>query len=96
MGQFDVTQDLKGCFWGGDDWKDKWQELRERLENVLDTSLTNTGNSFESCFQYVEKLRPGKVHRRIKIYNKLLQLLQSRTAMMGLGMNTDAIFNSGV
>ena len=72
MAQFDVTQDLRGCFWGGNDWMDKWMELKGVLEFGMNTTLKGTGNSFESCFQYVEKLSPGKVYRRIKIYNKQL------------------------
>ena len=72
MAQFDVTQDLRGCFWGGDDWKEKWTKLRDDLEICMGTTLKGTKNSFESCFQYVEKLSPGKVYRRIKIYNKQL------------------------
>ena len=75
---------------------DKWLELKKKLEEILKTSLCNTGNTFSSCFQYKEKPKEGKIYRRVKIYNKFLQLLQSRTAMMRLGMNTDAIFSPGV
>ena len=62
------------------------------LEEGFGCNFSNTGNSFASCFQFVESATPGKLHRRIKVYNKFLQLFQSRTFMMAVGMNTQAIF----
>ena len=41
----------------------------------------------------MEKSGDGKYVRRIKVYNKFLALLQSETAMKGIGMNTNAIFH---
>ena len=34
---------------------DKWLELKKKLEEILKTSLSNTGNTVSSCFQYKEK-----------------------------------------
>ena len=49
-------------------------------------------NSFESCFQYQEAASDEKLYRRVKIYNKLLALIQSRSAMASLGMKMQDIF----
>ncbi len=38
--------------------------------------------------------RPGHIQRRIKVYNKLLALLQSETAAKGIGMNLKAVYFS--
>ena len=54
----------------------------------------DNGNSFESCFQFVEQPEPGRIRRRIKVYNKLLQLTQSESVQKSISMNTKAIFYS--
>ncbi len=45
------------------------------LKEDLDTSLKDSGNSHESCFQFVEAQRADRLYRRVKVYNKYLQQL---------------------
>ena len=87
LAQFDATRDLRGYFYCLDDWKLKHEELRVELENRFGVDLKDNGNSFESCLQFLETQKPGQVYRRIKVYNKLLALLQSESAQKGIGMN---------
>ena len=94
LAQFDATRDLRGTFYVLDDWKLKHEELRVELENRLGVDLADNGNSFRSCFQFVEKKKPGQVHRRVKVYNKLLMFLQSETVQKGIGMNLRSVFYS--
>jgi len=64
------------------------------LEDSFGLHLKSNRNSFESCFQFVSKPKPGHMKLRIKVYNKLLAFLQSRTAMMGIGTNLAAVYYS--
>ena len=89
----EVTQDLTGFFYGGENWKASWHELCDALDLHLESHFKDNHNSFQSCFQFVEKESFKKVYRRVKVYNKLLALLQSRTVKMPLGINTNEIFD---
>ena len=90
--QLDVTQDFVGFFYATGNWKERWDSMREKLEGYLYCKLHSTGNSFESCFQFVEKSADRKYKRRIKVYNKFLSLLQSSGVMKSMGMNTKEIY----
>ena len=52
---FDATRDLQGFFYAIGNWREKHKLLKERLEEKLGIELTNNGNSFNTCFQFVEK-----------------------------------------
>ena len=72
------------------------------MENHFGVYFKNNGNSFASCFQYVEmagadedEAEPRRMLRRIKVYNKVLAFLQSETAKKGIGMNLKTIYYSG-
>ena len=56
----------------------------------------DNGNSFESCLQFEEVVGAEDLTIRIKVYAKTLAWLQSRTAMMTLGMNTNQIFSPSI
>ena len=50
MLQIDITQDFKGSFWGGNNWKNKYIELKEKLDETFNTTFKDNKNSFVSCF----------------------------------------------
>ena len=52
----------------------------------------NNGNSFDSCFQLVGQHPDLDLELRVKVYLKVLQLLQSESVMKAIGMNTKGIF----
>ena len=68
--------------------------LRKRLSQLLDRDFTVDRNSFASCVYFNEPEDDSRMTLRIKVYNKTLAWLQSRTSMMPLGMNTTKMFNS--
>ena len=90
--QVDATKDIKGTFYAPGEWAEKYDKLREALEAKLKTSLRRQSNSFNSCFQYIEKASAERPYRRIKVYNKLLALFQSVSPSKSIGMNTNGIF----
>ena len=90
--KFDATRDVAGTFYALGDWRAKHAEIRRALECAFGVTLRNNGNSFASCFQFEEKARPDRPSLRIKVYNKLLHLLQSDSAAKRVGMNTNAIY----
>ena len=90
--QFDVTRDVGGCFWVQDDWRQKHEALKKALQNEFQTVLRNNGNSHESCFQFEERARPDRPSMRIKIYNKIMSLLQSESVKKAVGMNTNLLY----
>ena len=91
--QFDITLDLAGTFWAGEDWRSKCIHLQKILEKKLDLKLCLNKNSFCSCIQYEASSGEGCGLRiRIKVYNKLLALLQSKGSVHYVGMATHKIF----
>ena len=42
------------------------------LEEVFGVKLRNNGNTFSTCFQFVEQRKAHTPYRRIKVYNKTL------------------------
>jgi hypothetical protein len=49
--------------------------MRQALQEGFNCAFTDNGNSFTSCFQFVEASVDGQPHRRLKVYNKFLSLL---------------------
>ena len=49
------------------------------LEQAFDTKLKLGRNSFSSCLQLEEPQSDDIAYRRFKVYNKILQLIQSDT-----------------
>ena len=94
LAQFDATRDLRGTFYCLEDYKAKHAELCGHLEDRFGVTFTNNGNSSASCLQFVCKATSAWFELRIKVYNKLLAFLQSRTAKMQVGMNLQAIYYS--
>ncbi len=75
VAQLDITQDFLGTFYAGGDWSGKWMELKKELQKGLNRTFTDNGNSFRSCFQFVEHKRMDRLYMRVKVYNKFLALL---------------------
>ena len=92
MTVFDVTRDLQGFFYAKGNWRDKYNLMKEKLEENLGIEFANNGNSFNTCFQFVEKQDDNKIYRRIKVYNKTIALFQSAGPRSGIGMNTNMLF----
>ena len=90
--QFDVTRDLGGCFWAKGDWRRKHEAIRKALQSEFKTVLRNNGNSMQSCFQFEETPRPDRPSIRIKVYDKLLSLMQHETVQKRIGMNTSTLY----
>ena len=88
----DLTQDIIGYFYAQGDWVKQHKMICEKLEELFDKKFANNGNSFSSCFQYQEVSTNEGVKMRIKVYNKALAWLQSRTSVKTMGMNTCKIF----
>ena len=93
VAQLDITRDLKGTFYVVGDWPVKHSQLKRLLEKQFKTKLSLGKNSFNSCFQFEEEAADQHLFRRFKVYNKILQLLQSETPQKAVGMNTNALFN---
>lgn len=92
MACFDVTRDLLCSFYAAGNWRAQHKVMKVALELALGTKLRDNGNSFRSCFQFVEQAQAGRLYRRFKVYDKGLSLLTSRSATHPLGMNTEALF----
>ena len=54
IAQFDATRDLKGTFYSLDPIQYYYNALKEQLEESFSIKLKNNGNTFNTCFQYVE------------------------------------------
>ena len=68
--QFDASRDLKGIFFDPSNNKEKYKKLMKHLAVKLKTCLSNNGNSFNTCYQFVEEVSFLNLYRRIKIYCK--------------------------
>ena len=90
--KLDMTRDLLYSFFAPGNWREKYNELQSQLNDVFDTCFIDNGNSFDTCFQFVDLNKSGPLHMRIKIYNKFLALFQSDGVMKSLGMNTKGIY----
>ena len=90
--KLDMTRDKLYSFFASGNWRQKHSELQSKLNDIFDTSFIDNGNSFDTCFQFVDLNKSGPLHMRIKIYNKLLALFQSDGVMKSLGMNTKGIY----
>ena len=53
VSQFDVTNEVLGFFYAADNWRDKWNNLKNELEGSFNCTLKDNHNSFNSCFQFV-------------------------------------------
>jgi hypothetical protein len=80
LGKIDLTQDVAGFFYVCGDYQQRCQELRQYLARQLERELVVGRNSFSSCFYFEEPADENKMTLKVKIYNKGLCLLQSRTA----------------
>ena len=54
IAQFDATRELKGTFYSLDPIQDYCNAMKDRLEDSFSIKLKNNGNTFNTCFQYVE------------------------------------------
>ena len=92
LAQFDATRDMKGFFYSYEPIKDKYGQLKTLLEEGFGVKLRNNGNTFSTCFQFVEQQKEHTPYRRIKVYNKTLVVFQSDSVKKTVGMNTNALF----
>ena len=51
--QLDATKDIKGTFFAKELVEEIHDNLRQKLEKSLDCKLSDNGNSFNTCFQFV-------------------------------------------
>ena len=72
--KLDVTRDLAGSFFAVSDWRERHRELACALHYLFDTPFRDNGNSFDSCFQFVDRNPDGHLEIRIKYYWKNLAL----------------------
>jgi hypothetical protein len=89
----DVTRDIKGTFYILSDFNLKHDQLKCQLEEFFKIKLKNSSNVYNSCLQFEEKISDSRLFRRFKVYNKILQMLQSTSARMALGINLNKIIN---
>ena len=75
LNQFDVARDYHGTFYAPNNWKYHHCALQEVLCETFNCEFKDDYNSFESCFIFKEKYRKGKLYKKIKIYNKILDLI---------------------
>ena len=54
VSKIDITRDLGGCFFAIGDSKKLYKELQHALSETFDTSFKDSGNSFDSNFQFVD------------------------------------------
>ena len=54
--------------------------MRQVLQERFNIVLRNNGNSFNSCFQFLQAPMGDQLTLRIKIYNKFLAFLTSESA----------------
>ena len=62
------------------------------LRELTELDLNIADNSMDTCFQFVERPNDNKITVRIKVYNKLQQMIQSKTSWMAVGSNLQHIF----
>ena len=74
LNQFDVARDYKCTFYAANNWRYHHCALQGLLCESFETEFKDDGNSFESCFIFKEKYQKGKLYKKIKIYNKILDL----------------------
>ena len=65
------------------------------MNQALRTEFKGISGSFESCFIFEEKSRQGALRRKVKIYNKVLDLFQSESVMKPISMCTNELFSPG-
>jgi hypothetical protein len=90
----DLTQDASGFFYLGADFAELSKQLCSAVSSKLDRELVVGRNSFSSCIYLEEPADAARMTLKVKIYNKGLALIQSRTAYKQLGMNTKKLFSS--
>ena len=94
--KLDVTRDLAGSLFAGQDWKNRHAELADALEERFGFPFRDNGNSFDTCLQFEGQSQIGLLKVRVKYYWKNLQMLQSESVMKSLGMNCKDMFYPGV
>ena len=67
-------------------------EVLQKLRELTDLDLVRADNSMDTCFQFVERSNNARITRRVKVYNKLQQMIQSKTSWMAVGSNLQHIF----
>lgn len=45
--------DFIGTFYGGENWKEPWFEIKKYMDERFEKPFTSNNNSFETCFQFV-------------------------------------------
>ena len=93
LSKLDATRDLGGAFFAPQNWRSKYQELRQALADKINVNWRDNYNSFNSCFQYEGWAPEGVLYMRVKFYFKTLALMQSESAAKSLGMNMRGIFD---
>ena len=63
-----------------------------QLSDLFQTTFNADGNSFESCFIYGEAPASCRLYRKVKVYSKTLDLIQSAAVKKPIGMNTTSLF----
>ena len=54
VSKIDITRDFGGCFFANGDPKKLYKELQQALNEAFDTTFKDSGNSFDSNFQFVD------------------------------------------
>ena len=54
VSKIDVTRDIGGSFFAKDNVKKLYKDLQIALSEEFDTTFKDSGNSFDSNFQFVE------------------------------------------
>ena len=96
VSKIDITRDLGGCFFAKSDWKKLYKELQNALSGIFDTTFKDSGNSFDTNFQFVDQARSATHGVRIKYYWKNLAMMQSESVIKSLGMNYKSLFYPSV
>ena len=53
LDKLDCTRDVAGSFYAPGDWKVKYYELKQHLEEIFKLHFRDNGNSMDTCFQFV-------------------------------------------
>lgn len=93
LAKFDATRDMKGTFYVVGELETQFNVLKTVLERRFQTKLCANANTHQSCLQFDEWPAETTYFRRFKVYNKVLQLLQSVAPQKAVGINTNAIYN---
>ena len=72
LDKLDCTLDIAGSFYAPGDWKTKYQEVKQNLEDVFDMKFRDNGNSMDTCFQFVSEDDSEGLTIRVKVYWKTL------------------------